>query len=126
MRFSRRSFLKTSALSALGFPAILRAANPNSNLQIAAVGAAGKGWSDISEIGSHEKVKYVGFSDVDSTRFREVNRKYPEVPQFADFREMFSKLGDQFDAAIVSTPDHMHAYAGLTALRMGKHLYCQK
>src|SRR5213075_312650 len=55
-----------------------------------------------------------------------VNRKYPETPQFGDFREMFSKLGDQFDAAIVSTPDHMHAYAGLTAMRMGKHLYCQK
>ncbi len=126
MNTNRRTFLKTTAVAALGFPAILRAANPNSNLQIVSVGCNGKGFSDITEVGSHARAKFVGFCDVDTARFDKVNAKYPDVPQFQDFREMFAQLGDTFDAAIVSTTDHMHAFIGLDAMRRGKHLYCQK
>jgi predicted dehydrogenase len=126
MNTTRRSFLKTTASAALGFPAILRAANPNSNLQIAAVGCSGKGLSDITEVGSHPRAKYVGFCDVDIARFDKADQKFPGVPHFQDFREMFAKLGDTFDAAIVSTPDHMHACIALDAMRRGKHVYCQK
>jgi len=126
MNTTRRSFLKTTAVAALGFPAILRAANLNSNLQIVAVGCANKGFSDIAEIGSHAKVKYVGFCDIDSTRFAKADEKFPGVPHFVDAREAFAKLGDTFDAAIVSTPDHMHAFFALEAMRRGKHVYVQK
>ena len=126
MNTNRRTFLKTTAAAALGFPAILRAANPNSNLQIAAVGCSGKGLSDILEVGSHPRAKYVGFCDVDTSRFAKADEKFPGVPHFQDFREMFAKLGDTFDAAIVSTPDHMHACIALDAMRRGKHVYCQK
>ncbi|MHA3775366.1 Gfo/Idh/MocA family protein [Verrucomicrobiota bacterium sgz303538] len=126
MQTTRRTFLKTSTIAALGFPAILRAANPNSNLQIAAVGTNGKGLSDITEIGSHSKVKFTGFCDVDTARFGEADKKFPDVPHFQDFREMFSKLGDTFDAVIVSTPDHTHAPIAMEAMRRGKHVYCQK
>lgn len=126
MNTTRRTFLKTSTAAVLGFPAILRAANLNSNLQIAAVGCNGKGMSDISEIGSHARAKYVGFCDVDSTRFAKADQKFPDVPHFSDFREMFTKIGDKFDAVSVSTPDHMHAPVALDAMRRGKHVYCQK
>ncbi|MEQ1860046.1 MAG: Gfo/Idh/MocA family oxidoreductase [Chthoniobacteraceae bacterium] len=123
---SRRSFLKTTSAAVLGFPALLRAANPNGNLQLAAIGCAGKGLSDIVEVGSHTKVKYTGFCDVDSTRFKQADVKFPGVPHFADYREMFAKLGDTFDGVIVSTPDHMHAAPSIDAMRRGKHVYCQK
>jgi len=123
---TRRTFLKTSSAAVLGFPALLRSANPNGNLQLAAVGCAGKGFSDIAEVGSHAKAKYVGFCDVDTTRFDKVDAKFPGVPHFADFREMFAKLGDTFDGVIVSTPDHMHASPTIAALQRGKHVYCQK
>lgn len=126
MNTTRRTFLKTSGAAILGFPAIVRAANLNSNLQIAGVGCSGKGLSDILETGSHPKAKFVGFCDVDTTHFEKVDAKFPGVPHFQDFREMFAKLGDSFDAVTVSTPDHMHAYISLDAMRRGKHVYCQK
>lgn len=126
MNTNRRTFLQTSATAILGFPALLRAANLNSNLQIAAVGCSGKGLSDILEVGSHAKAKYVGFCDVDTTKFAKADEKFPGVPHFSDFREMYAKLGDTCDAVIVSTPDHMHAPVALDAMRRGKHVYCQK
>ena len=126
MNPNRRTFLKTTTAAVLGFPAIVRAANLNSSLQIAAVGCSGKGFSDITEIGSHGRAKFVGFCDVDTARFDKVESKFPGVPHFQDFREMFAKLGDTLDAVQVSTPDHMHAFIALDAMRRGKHLYCQK
>lgn len=125
---SRRSFLKQSALAAstLGFPAVVRSANPNSKLQVASVGVDGMGFSDIKNIGGHAAVKFVGFCDIDSTRFAKADEAFPGVPHYADFREMFAKLGDQIDAVSVATPDHMHAAVAMAAMHAGKHIYCQK
>jgi len=125
---TRRTFIHrtTAAATALSFPAILRSANPNSNLQIAAVGCAGKGLGDISEIGSHTKARFVAFCDIDTKRFAEADKRFPDVPHFQDYREMLTKLGTQFDAVTVSTPDHWHAPVAMAAMRMGKHVYCQK
>ena len=126
MSLSRRRFLTTAAVATLGFPALVRARNLNSQLQIAAVGCDGKGHSDIMEVGSHAKAKFVAFCDIDAARFARADAKYPGLPRFTDFREMYAKLGDGFDAVTVSTPDHMHALPTITALRLKKHTYCQK
>ncbi|HEY3899086.1 MAG TPA: Gfo/Idh/MocA family oxidoreductase [Chthoniobacter sp.] len=126
MNITRRTFLKSTSAVVLGFPAIVRATNLNSNLQIVAVGCSGKGLSDILETGSHPKAKFVAFCDVDTTHFTKADEKYPNTPHYQDFRDMFAKLGDGFDAATVSTPDHMHASIALDAMRRGKHVYCQK
>ena len=126
---SRRQFVRRTSLLAgatLGFPAILRSANANGKLQVAVVGANGQGFSDLSDIGSHAKMEFVGFCDVDTSRVDKAAAKFPGVPTFQDFREMFAKLGTGFDAVQVSTPDHMHALISMTALRLGKHVYCQK
>jgi predicted dehydrogenase len=78
------------------------------------------------ETGSHSRAKFVAFCDVDTTHFTKADVKYPNVPHYQDFRDMFAKLGDAFDAVTVSTPDHMHAAIALNAMRRGKHVYCQK
>src|SRR5213594_3345808 len=39
---------------------------------------------------------------------------------------MFDEMGNSIDAVTVSTPDHVHGPAGITAMKMGKHIYCQK
>ncbi len=110
----------------MAFPAIVRSVNANGKLQVGVVGANGQGLSDLSEIGSHAGVQFVGFCDVDTARLDKADARFPGVAHFQDFREMFAKLGDTLDAVQVSTPDHMHAFIALDAMRRGKHVYCQK
>jgi Oxidoreductase family, NAD-binding Rossmann fold/Oxidoreductase family, C-terminal alpha/beta domain len=126
---SRRAFLQTTAAgtaAVLAAPTVISAQTQKTELHVAAIGANGMGWSDLSSVGSHAKVKFVGFCDVDSARFDKVDEKFPGVAHFADYREMIDKLGDKLDAVIVSTPDHMHAPAAMYAMNRGKHCYCQK
>ena len=86
----------------------------------------GKGLSDIAETGSHPKAKFVAFCDVDTNRFHEVDNIFPGTPHYQDWREMFAKLSSQFDAVTISTPDHWHAPVAMAAMKMRKHVYCQK
>jgi predicted dehydrogenase len=125
---NRRQFIaqSVSGAAAIGFPAVLKAANPNSKLQVASIGANGMAFSDLSSIGSHPQVKYVAFCDVDSSRFDKADATFPGTPHFADYREMLNHLGDKVDAVNVGVPDHMHAHAAITAMSQGKHVYCQK
>lgn len=126
---SRRKFLKTAA-SAIGAPFILPSGSYskplNSMLQVATVGADGMAHSDMMNFGSHPKVKFVGFCDIDSNRFAKADKEFPNVPHFADYMEMYSKLGDTLDAVGVGIPDHSHARASIEAMKRGKHVYCQK
>ena len=52
--------------------------------------------------------------------------RFPKATKYADFRVMLDKQGKEIDAVVVSTPDHTHAFASITAMRMGKHCYCEK
>ena len=45
---------------------------------------------------------------------------------FADYREMFSKLGDGLDAVFIATPNHHHALPALMAVRRGIAAYVEK
>ena len=126
---NRRTFLKSAAVgtvAAWAGPAVVSAQTRKTELHVASIGANGMAWADLSNVGKHEKVKFVGFCDVDSDRFTNVDKEYPGVPHFADYREMIDKLGDKLDAVIVSIPDHMHAPAAMYAMNRGKHCYCQK
>ncbi len=125
---SRRDFLKTgvAASAVLAAPAIVRAQTSKQELHVACIGVNGMGWSDLSQVGKHAKVKFVGFCDIDSNRFDKVDQAFPGTKHFADYREMLTELGDRVDAVLVATPDHMHAPAAMMAMSMGKHCYCQK
>lgn len=125
---TRRGFLSTAAAATavLAAPSFVSASTLRKELHVAAIGVNGMGWSDLSQIGTHAAVKFVGFCDIDKGRFDKVDAAYPGVAHFADYRELFSQLGEKVDAVIVSTPDHMHAPIAMEAMRLGKHVYCQK
>lgn len=64
--------------------------------------------------------------DVDRRTLDARAEKYPEARRFQDYRVMFEKMEKDFDAVIVSAPDHIHAPAGVQAMKMGKHCFAQK
>jgi hypothetical protein len=125
--WSRRTFLKATSLAsgalAFGVPTLLRGQNLNSKLNIACIGAMGKGQSDTDHCSSEN---IVALCDVDSERCGPQLKKYPGAKFHQDFRKMFDEMGKGIDAVTVSTPDHFHAIAATAALRLGKHVYCQK
>ena len=122
----RRQFLTAVSAAAIAAPAIVRGQNLNSNLQLAAIGTGGKGWSDTKEMATHDKVRHVAFCDVDTQRALNAQKLQPDAPVFQDYREMLDSMEGKIDAVTVSTPDHMHAYLTLDAMRRGLHVYCQK
>lgn len=124
--WNRRKFMKVTSAITCSAPAIVRGQNLNSRIQLAGIGCEGKGWSDINEMASHSSAHFIGFCDVDLSRTEKVRKLNPEASVVQDYRDLLGDLGDKIDAVTVSTPDHMHAFIGLDAMRRGKHVYCQK
>ena len=127
VRWNRRNFLKTATLAGgavvFGVPTLLRGQNLNSKLNIAMIGAGGKGESDANCCSSEN---IVALCDVDTVNCAKTVEKFPQAKFFKDFRTMFDQMGKGIDAVDVATPDHFHAVAESLAMRMGKHVYGQK
>src|SRR5688572_20524727 len=136
---TRRDFIKSSSLITggviLGAPYFARTQNANSKISVACIGVGGKGRGDTTHsyaVGGN----IVALCDVDSNRLNAMDKDLKDrstkdsrtydAKLFKDWRKMFDELGKSIDAVTVSTPDHMHGLAAITALKMGKHVYCQK
>ncbi len=99
------------------------AKSPNERLNIAAIGATGRAGADISGVASQN---IVAIADVDRNLLESGSAKYPAARRYRDFRVMLEKEADKIDAVVVGTPDHTHAPAAAMALRLKKHVYCEK
>ncbi len=97
--------------------------SPNEKLNCAAIGAGGKGGSDIWAC--HEE-NVLALCDVDSERAAKAFDTFKDAEKFKDYRNMLEKYGDQLDACTISTPDHTHAPAAYMAMKMGIAVYVQK
>jgi predicted dehydrogenase len=131
-KMTRRTFLLSSAALAAGLAAAggkkryaaPRKVSANDKLNIAGIGAGGKGSSDVE--GASEGNNIVALCDVDWHRGAETFKKFPNAKQYKDFRQMLEKEYHNIDAVTISTPDHMHAPAAIAAMQLGKHVYVQK
>ena len=126
---SRRSFLKQLGLAGLSTPFITRgllAASPNSILRHASFGATGMAASDIGALTAGSFVKLVAVADVDENHAAGLKKKFPDVKVYQDWRQLLDKEHKDIDSVNVSTPDHMHAPIGMSAMQLGKHLFGQK
>jgi predicted dehydrogenase len=127
---TRRTFLKQAAAVGVAFPLILPrlslAAPPSGKLQHAAIGVGGQGASDLGEIFGSGKVDVIALCDTDQANLTKASERYPGARLYRDWREMLEKEEKNIDSVNVSTPDHTHAPASMTAIRKGKHVYCEK
>ncbi len=128
-RTNRRQFIQQTGLAGLGFwvaGGLTRtfSRSPNEKLNIAGIGVGGKGSSDIDQAGKLGNV--VALCDIDDKTLDKKAEKFPNAKKYNDFRKMFDEMGKSIDAVTVSTPDHTHAVAAMMAIKLGKHVYCQK
>lgn len=119
---TRRQFLAASA-SALGFPAVVRSQSPNAKLNVAVIGTGGRGGSNMNQVAATENI--VALCDVNDRNLQSAAAKFPRARTYRDFRKLYENAAD-IDAVVVSTTEHTHAFATLPALRLGKHVYCEK
>ena len=99
-----------------------RRVSPNEKLNIAIIGAGGRGKTNIGETDSEN---IVALCDVNEENLAAAAKNLPGAKKFIDFRKLYDK-SDDFDAVVVATTEHTHAFAVLPALRLGKHVYCEK
>lgn len=123
--FGSAAALAATRLEAKSTPSLKRLGykSPNEKLNIAAIGAGGKGHSDITGCATEN---IVAFADPDWKTAAKTFSEFPNAKQYKDYRVMLDKERDNIDAVIVSTPDHTHAPAAMWAMERGKHVYCQK
>ena len=95
---------------------------PSDKLNIAGVGLNGMGAGDVANCKSEN---IVALCDVDGHVLGREAKKYPGAKLHTDFRKMLETQKD-IDAVICATPDHNHAVVSIMAMKLGKHVHCQK
>ncbi len=140
-RFTRREFLRSSASAGLGMalagPSL---AKPSFNrrtqetqkeaaLKIAVIGAGVQGRVLIESCLRIPQVRISAICDIWDYSQRYASqylKKYGyDVSVYEDYRELLSKEKN-LDAAIVATPDWMHAEHTSACMEAGLHVYCEK
>ena len=126
---NRRTMIKAAA-AAFAFQFVPEQVwGANERLQVGCIGIGGKGSGDVADVAAAGG-KIVALCDVDDNRRirkgKDQRELHPQASFHRDFRVMLDKHDREIDAVTVSTPDHVHCHAAVTAMRMGKHVYCQK
>ena len=121
---SRRDFIKVtgkiatvSALAGLVLPHVHAAGNEL--IQVALIGCGGRGGSNLKEVAATENI--VALCDVNENNLNAAAAKLPGARKFTDFRKLYDEIKN-FDAVVVSTAEHTHAFAMMPALKLRKHV----
>jgi predicted dehydrogenase len=138
---TRRAFLKTGGLATIGLAfgglnavksataadaARIKGANRRVNL--ACVGIGNRGADVIKEFDKTGLANIVALCDVDlgASHTQAILEKYPKAKRFKDFRVMFDKAGNEFDAVVAAIPDHAHFPVCMLSIALGKHIFVEK
>jgi hypothetical protein len=147
---TRREFVGGAIAAAgvmTGAPALLRGQNLNNKLDIAFIACGGRANASLGELtitpgrsnaggggrggttegptAPHPDENVTILCDVNEDALERASERYPKAEKFDDLRRVFDKP-NRFDAVVVSTAEHTHAFATYLALTHGKHVYCEK
>ncbi|MBI3414576.1 MAG: Gfo/Idh/MocA family oxidoreductase [Verrucomicrobia bacterium] len=132
---TRRRFLKTSTTIASGLllpawnfaqpqarAAARRSVSPNDKLNLGIIGAGGRGTENLRSLTTEN---IVALCDVDDANAAATYKQFPNAKRYRDFRKLL-EVEKSLDAVVVSVPDHNHAVISVAAMKLGKHVYCEK
>ena len=145
---TRRDFVGgavTAAGAIAGAPAFLRGQNLNNRLRIAFIACGGRALASLNEltitpgkvppagrgadpnapVAPHPDEDVTVLCDVNDNAIESASERFPKARRLNDLRRVFDKP-DEFDAVVVATAEHTHAFATYLALTHGKHVYCEK
>lgn len=133
--YSRRIFIKqamlASAVAAVS-PGLLTArpklAAANERVNLACIGIGNRGAQIINDLYNTGLCNIVALCDVDmgAPHTVDILKKFPDVPRFQDFRQLFDKMGNQIEAVSIGVPDFSHFPIAMHAMGLGIHVYVEK
>lgn len=123
---SRRKFLKTavaagSSLLILPSGTFASANAPSNKLNIALIGAHGRGKAHYDAIAGEN---VVALCDVNEEHLALAAEKFPKATHYVDWRKCLEQK--DLDAIVCCTTDHTHAFIATWAMNRGLHVYCEK
>ena len=126
---TRRNSLKT-LVGSISFPYLAQTSwaksPPSETVNHASFGGGGMAGSDLGRIQNHPQVKIRAIAEIDPGRRQQAKQRFKDTNVYADWREMLDREAKNLDSVNVSTPDHMHACMGMSAMQHGLHVYGQK
>ncbi|MDB6052988.1 MAG: putative dehydrogenase [Verrucomicrobiales bacterium] len=151
---SRRTFIRGTASAIAGFSIVPRHVlggtgfvPPSEKVNIAIIGCGGQGRTNIRALFEQADAQIIAIADpiesqnLDSFYYKGAAGRLPikaeiekhfsaktpnyKVAAYEDFRVLLEKE-KSVDAILCATPDHLHAYVSVTAMRLKKHVYCEK
>src|SRR5580765_1736810 len=139
---SRKKFLQDTTTVAAGglflspfdkkaFAIFINHIAPSDQVNIAAIGINGMGWTDLTAMLKNPGVNLVALCDVDKnvldrrmSDLSKMNINVSKVKTFSDYRKVL-ELKD-VNAVLIGTPDHWHCKIMVDACTAGKDVYCEK
>ena len=139
---SRREFMGGVAATAAAFTIVPRhvlggtgQTPPSETINVAFIGAGGNMCrNDMNYLKNEggDSVNYVAVCEVindpkdwQPEAAKALQTYCPNAKMYTDYRVMLEKQKD-IDAVVIATPDHTHAVITMAAIKMGKHVYCEK
>ena len=131
--FSRRTFLKTSALAAAGTVLPARSwghvLGSNADLRVGVIGLNGRGRNHLSSLARIAGVRVVALCDADKAVLDRVKAEVTSAggsncETYVDVRDMLAS--SDIDAVTIATPNHWHSLGGIWAMQAGKDVYLEK
>jgi predicted dehydrogenase len=122
---NRRTFLHASTAAAGG----LRALGANDRVNMAVIGARGRGRDHISIFGKQPNCRVAAVCDIDQAQSERAAQLAEQVQggkpkEYQDLRKLLEDK--EIDAVSIATCNHWHALAAIWACQAGKDVYVEK
>lgn len=124
---TRRELLRRASAASVALVAggrVLATSNvrgANERLNIGIIGTSGRALGNIEGV---QGENIAAICDIDDRLLGRAGDRFSQAKPYVDFRKLIEHPG--LDAVVISTADHTHVPAAMMAMRLGKHVYCEK